>query len=141
MAKLTKEEYIEAWIDRYCDEHPDEKISDFEELRERADCAWYDTQIEAGAGKTEFDLTAEQEKVSQNLRKGARMVDAYGKERKRERKPNELKRELIQTIYDALKEFGYEDVQIVNIEQKVDIRTDGRYLTVALTEHRAPKTK
>ena len=80
---MTKEQFIEKWIDRYMDEHPDEKITDFDALREQADCEWYDNEVDHGKA-TEYDLTAEQAKVAQDAMKGmARAVNAYGKEVRR----------------------------------------------------------
>lgn len=137
---MTKEQYIEKWIDRYMDEHPDEKISDFKALEEQADCAWYDGQVEHGE-KTEYDLTAEQEKVAQEARKGmARAVNAYGKQVKRERKPNEAKREIVQAIAEAMANLG-ESVTVSNIERQVDFTLGGVSYSVTLTAHRPPKTK
>lgn len=136
MAKQTKEQFIEAWLDKYEQEHPDEKL-DYEALREQADCEWYDNQVDHGE-KTEYDLTAEQEKTSQGFRKGARAVNAYGKEVKRERKPNEAKRELMQAIAQGLADYGAE---ITNPERQVDFTWQGVAYSVTLTAHRPPKAK
>ena len=142
---MTKEQFIEKWIDRYMDEHPDEKITDFDALREQADCEWYDNEV--GDGKaTEYDLTAEQAKVAQDAMKGmARAVNAYGKEVKRERKPNENKRWIIERVKILLDGFALkgdlEAVEVANVERQVDFVKDGKHYTLTLTEHRPPKTK
>lgn len=145
MTTQTKEEFIEAWIDKYMEKHADEKIEDFDELREQADCAWYDMEVEHDCGKTEYDLTAEQERASQGFRKGARAVNAYGKTVKRERKPNEDKREIIGTIAQNLhRVFGpneekVEQVEISNVERQIDFLYRGTHYSVTLTAHRPPK--
>lgn len=142
---MTKEQFIEKWIDRYMDEHPDEKITDFDALREQADCEWYDNEVDHGKA-TEYDLTAEQAKVAQDAMKGmARAVNAYGKEVKRERKPNENKRWIIERVKILLDGFALkgdlETVEVANVERQVDFVKDGKHYTLTLTEHRPPKTK
>lgn len=142
---MTKEQFIEKWIDRYMDEHPDEKITDFNALREQADCEWYDNEVDHGKA-TEYDLTAEQAKVAQDAMKGmARAVNAYGKEVKRERKPNENKRWIIERVKILLDGFALkgdlEAVEVANVERQVDFVKDGKHYTLTLTEHRPPKTK
>lgn len=145
MAKQTKEQFIEAWLDKYEQNHPDEKL-DYEALREQADCEWYDNEVDHGE-KTEYDLTAEQEKTSQGFRKGARAVNAYGKEVKRERKPNEDKREIISTIAQNLvRVYGPEGekpegVEVANPERQIDFLYRGVHYSVTLTAHRPPKAK
>ncbi len=142
---MTKEQFIEKWIDRYMDEHPDEKITDFDALREQADCEWYDNEVDHGKA-TEYDLTAEQAKVAQDAMKGmARAVNAYGKEVKRERKPNENKRWIIERVKILLDGFALkgdlEAVEVANVERQVDFVKDGKHYTLTLTEHRPPKAK
>ena len=145
MAKQTKEEFIEAWIDKYMENHPDEKITDFAELREQADCEWYDNQVDHDE-QTEYDLTAEQKKVAQDFCKGARAVNAYGKTVKRERKPNEDKRDIIAALDDGLLSYlgddngnGLEHTEVVNVERQIDFEWKGIRYSVTLTAHRPPK--
>ena len=132
------EEWLDQWIDRYMDEHPDEKIEDFAALRQDALDAWWLNEIEHDRA-TPNDLTPEQEKESQKVRKGmARAVNAYGKEVKRERKPNEAKRELVQAIAEALTAYGS---TVTNPERQVDFTWQGVAYSVTLTAHRPPKAK
>lgn len=129
-------EWIDQWIDRWMDKHPDERVEDFTALREQAEDAWWENEIDHDR-PTPFDLTPEQEKESQKARKGmARAVNAYGKEVKRERKPNEAKRELVQAIAEALTAYGSE---VVNPERQVDFTWQGVAYSVTLTAHRPPK--
>lgn len=143
MAKQTKEQFIEAWLDKYEQNHPDEKL-DYEALREQADCEWYDNEVDHGEA-TEYDLTAEQKKVAQDFCKGARAVNAYGKTVKRERKPNEDKREIISTVADNLfRVFGPneekpEGVEVTNPERQIDFLYRGVRYSITLTAHRPPK--
>lgn len=135
---MTKEQFIDQYLDKYEQEHPDEKIN-YDELREQADCEWYDRQVDHGEA-TEYDLSAEQEAVSKEFRKG-KAVDAYGKERKRERKVNPDKRLLVQAMADC---FGAdsspcEAVEIVNPERQVDFVLNGVHYSATLTAHRPKK--
>ena len=139
---MTKEQFIENYLDQYEREHPNERI-DYEAVREQADCAWYDNEVEHGTA-TEYGYTAEQEKVSKELRKG-RAVNAYGKEVKRERKPNEDKREIIDTVAQNLfRVFGpneekVEGVEVTNPERQIDFLYRGVSYSITLTAHRPPK--
>ena len=143
MAKQTKEQFIEAWLDKYEQNHPDEKL-DYEALREQADCEWYDNEVDHGEA-TEYDLTAEQKKVAQDFCKGARAVNAYGKTVKRERKPNEDKREIVDTVAQNLhRVFGpneekVEEVTVANPERQIDFLYRGVRYSITLTAHRPPK--
>lgn len=143
MAKQTKEQFIETWLDKYEQNHPDEKL-DYEALREQADCEWYDNEVDHDEA-TEYDLTAEQKKVAQDFCKGARAVNAYGKAVKRERKPNEDKREIISTVADNLfRVFGPneekpEGVEVTNPERQIDFLYRGVRYSITLTAHRPPK--
>ena len=139
---MTKQEFIDKYLDKYEQDHPNEKI-DYDKLREKADCVWYDEQVDHGEA-TEYDLTAEQEKVAKEAMKGmARAVNAYGKEVKRERKPNENKRWIMERVRILLEGFelkgDLEAVDLTNAERAVDFVKDGKHYTLTLTEHRAPK--
>lgn len=141
---MTKEQFIENWLDKYEAKHPDEKL-DYEALREQADCEWYDRQVDHGE-KTEYDLTAEQEKVSQDARKGARAVNAYGKTVKRERKPNEDKRFIIAVLHEAMQATGEhaplgDGGKVINPERQIDFNLNGVDYSITLTAHRPPKAK
>ena len=132
---MTKEQFIDQYLGKYEQEHPDERI-DYTELREQADCAWYDQEVEHGTA-TEYALTAEQEQVSKDLRKG-RAVDAYGKERKRERKENPDKREIVQVLDEALTDL-VDNVTVANPERQIDFEYNGVHYSVTLTAHRPKK--
>lgn len=75
----------------------------------------------------------------------AHSVDAYGKKRTRERKPNEEKRDLIAYVAHALGECDhYEEtfaqtVEIVNIERQIDFKIGENHYSLTLTCHRKPK--
>lgn len=120
----------DEWLDKYIDKHGC-SLKD-------AECAWWDAQIDKG-NPTPYDLTPEQEKESRkaNRPRATKSVDAYGKERKRERKPNEDKRLLIDCLRDALQDF--DDCEVVNPERQVDFTLNGVHYSVTLTAHRKPK--
>lgn len=116
----------DEWVDNYIDTHPDSCIED-------AELAWWDEQIDKGEDLG--GLTAEQEAVSKELRKG-HAVDAYGKTRKRERKPDEVKREVIQRATEAFSDFSPE---VVNPEREIRFWIGSDCYSITLTKHRTPK--
>lgn len=140
---MTKEQYIEQYLDKYEQEHPDEKL-DYDALREQADCEWYDLQVDHGEA-TEYDLTAEQEKVAKDAMKGmARAVNAYGKEVKRVRKENHDKRFIISVLYEAMQATGEhaplgDGGKVINPERQIDFNLNGVDYSITLTAHRPPK--
>lgn len=146
---MTKEEFIDKFLDEYERKHPDERIN-YDELREQADCAWYDREVDKGH-KTEHDLTPEQEKNVKAWRKGAaksqEAVNAYGKKVvKRERKPNEVKRQVMTFLHDVLRVNSgcsplAPDAVLTNPERQIDFTICGKSYTLTLTEHRPPKAK
>ena len=143
---MTKEKFIDQYLDRYEQAHPDERI-DYDKLREEADCAWYDREVDKGH-KTEHDLTPEQEKNVKAWRKGLNgaksqaAVDAYGKTHvKRERKPNEVKRQVMDNLMGWAKALGLEGATLTNPERTLDFTCGGKSYTLTMTEHRPPKAK
>ena len=85
-----------------------------------------DAEIERGANP--HPLTPEQEKAS----KAARIVSTGPRTTpvKRERKPNEAKREIIQVLDEALTDIA-DDVTVTNIERQIDfVLDDVRYRVV-----------
>lgn len=137
--RYPTQEWLDGWIDKYLDNHPDEKITDWDALREDAETEWWDNEADHDR-PTPYDLTPEQEKASQEARKGARAVNAYGKTVKRERKPNEAKQEIIQTIDEALCDL-VDNVTVSNKERQIDFEFNGVKYSVTLTAHRPPKKK
>lgn len=106
-----------------------------------------DEDIDRGMAK-DFDLTKEQEKNVKEITKGMakrtqNSVDAFGKKRTRERKPNENKRWIVDNLRVLFEGFALngtvENVQVSNVERSVDFTKDGRHYTITLTEHRPPK--
>ena len=137
--RYPTQEWLDGWIDKYLDSHPDEKITDWDALREDAETEWWDNEADHDR-PTPYDLTPEQEKASQEARKGARAVNAYGKTVKRERKPNADKQEIIQTIDEALCDL-VDNVTVSNKERQIDFEFNGVQYSVTLTAHRPPKKK
>ena len=114
-----------------------------EEIRDMMDA---DARIDKG--EKLFEQTAEQKRASKQamngMAKSQDAVNAYGKKVKRERKPNEVKRWIIQRVKILCE--GWElngdalNVNITNLERAIDFEIDGRAFTLTLTEHRKPKT-
>lgn len=124
----------DEWVDRYIDTHPDSCIADAEQ-------AWWDEQVEKGDPEVGA-LAPEAEAVSKAMRKG-QAVDAYGKARKRERKPNADKAWAVQRIGILLEGFAgigeISEVVTDNPERAISYTRNGKRYTLTLTEHRAPK--
>ena len=98
----------------------------------------YDDEVEHGKA-TEFDLTEEQAKIAKQYT----AVDTKKRKAeytftKRERKPNEAKRELIQIFKQALDNAEI-DNNVSNIERQIDFEYENRQFSVTLTEHRPKK--
>ena len=87
-----------------------------------------DRKIDKGE-KMSFDLTKEQEKATRNLPQADRKP-FVPKLDKRERKPNEAKREIIQVLDEALTDL-VDDVTVTNVERQIDfIYNDVKYRIV-----------
>ncbi len=126
----------DEWIDRYIDAHEGANIKDAEQV-------WWDNEIDHG-NPTPFDLNEEQaENAKEVRRKMAKAVDAYGKQTKRERKPNENKRTIIgwlKALFEGFEMNGkISDLVISNEERSLDFTLDGKSYTLTLTEHRPKK--
>lgn len=82
----------------------------------------------------------EGEDIKEILKKRIKVAHVYDKKKgsvKRERKPDEEKREIIALIENTFKEaYPEASVEVVNIQQKVDIRVNGNYYTIMLTKHK-----
>ena len=125
------------WLDSYIIKHG----GDYE----TAEQAWWDNEIDHDR-PTPFDLTEEQAKTAKEMTKGARAVDAYGKTRKRERKPDEVKREVIATVAQNLPrcwlsdgEVKVTDITTENPEREIRFRIGSDLYSLTLTKHRTPK--
>ena len=97
----------EKWLTDYQSKHGCD--------REHAELAWWDNEIDHDR-PTPYDLDGTAEEVAKEMRKGARAVNAYGKAVKRERKPDEEKRELIARLAEALADLSPE---VVNPEREI----------------------
>ena len=125
------------WLDSYIAKHG----GDYED----AEQAWWDNEIDHDR-PTPFDLTEDQAKVAKEMTKGARAVDAYGKTRKRERKPDEVKREVIATVAQNLPrcwvadgEVKVTEITTPNPEREIRFRIGSDLYSLTLTKHRTPK--
>ena len=110
---------------------------------EATEMVLYDDDVEHGK-VTEYDLTAEQEKIAKQYTK----VDSKRKNSnyvftKRERKPNETKRTIMQwlkVLFDGFELNGeVSSVNLSNIERQIDFECDGKQFSITLTEHRPKK--
>jgi hypothetical protein len=87
-----------------------------------------DRKIDKGE-KMSFDLTKEQEKATRAMRQADRKP-FVPKLDKRERKPNEAKREIIQVLDEALTDL-VDDVTVTNVERQIDfVYNDVKYRIV-----------
>lgn len=99
-----------------------------------------DKEIDRGK-RMDFDLTPEQEKQTRKYRQADRKPAAY-KFTKRERKPNELKREIIDELFTFMCENWLEIAEhgeISNKERQIDFILNGENFSLMLTQHRKPK--
>lgn len=108
-------------------------------IKEATELALYDYAIEHDE-KTEFDLTPEQEKASKEMRStGTRKTTTYNF-KKRERKPNETKRKIIEFLFKVINaETLFEDATVSNVERQIDFSVNEKSYSLTLTEHRPKK--
>lgn len=108
-------------------------------VKEATELALYDYAIEHDE-KTEFDLTPEQEKASKEMRStGTRKTTTYNF-KKRERKPNETKRKIIEFLFKVINaETLFEDATVSNVERQIDFSVNEKSYSLTLTEHRPKK--
>lgn len=108
-------------------------------IKEATELALYDYAIEHDE-KTEFDLTPEQEKASKEMRStGTRKTTTYNF-KKRERKPNETKRKIIEFLFKIINaETLFENATISNVERQIDFSVNEKSYSLTLTEHRPKK--
>lgn len=104
--------------------------------------AEYDAQVEHDE-KTEFDLTAEQQKVAKNYTAThTKKTPTTYNFKKRERKPNDAKREIINFLKNSLtntEEIKPQGVTVTNIERQIDFTYSGEQFSITLTQHRPKK--
>ena len=86
-------------------------------------------------GEKLFELTAEQQAVAKKYRQGDRKPTVYNFNT-RERKADNDKREIIQTLDDALCDL-VDNVTVTNVERQIDFEFNGRKFRVVLS---APRT-
>lgn len=92
-----------------------------------------DKQIDRG--EQLFELSAEQKKVEKKMRQADRTKTVY-QFQKRERKPNQAKRDLIQILAATLRESA-ETLEITNIERQIDFSVDGTKYRIVLSAPRS----
>lgn len=92
-----------------------------------------DKKIDRGE-KMPFDLTKEQEKETRKYRQADRKPFVPNLT-KRERKPNEAKREIIQILDEALTDIA-DNVVVTNVERQIDFVMDGVKYRVVLSAPR-----
>lgn len=101
---------------------------------EAAEIMAYDKAVERGE-KTPHDLTPAQNKVAQSYaRTGTRKPTVY-KFEKKERKPNEPKRDLINLLADTLAQNA-ENVETTNPERQIDFTFNGTKYRIVLSAPR-----
>lgn len=90
-------------------------------------------------GEKLFELTEEQKKASKDARV-VHTVDAYGRNRKKEKKTDELKIEIVRVISNALIEAKLVDASSLhfeNAEREFTFSSNGRKFKIVLS---APRT-
>ena len=92
----------------------------------------YDKAVDRNE-KTPYDFTKEQEKATRKYRQADRKRDFTFQ--KRERKPTEPKRELIELFHNTLLEIA-DSVEVTNIERQIDFVVDGMRYRLVLSAPR-----
>ena len=93
-------------------------------------------------GENLFELSPEGKAVEKKMRQADRKKPFVPDLKQRERKPNEAKRELIQLLYDSLRESlkesedNYQDPIITNQERQIDFVYQGVNYRIVLSAPR-----
>lgn len=93
-----------------------------------------DKDIDRGK-KKDFDLTKEQIKATREYRQAERKPTVYDFS-KRERKPNEEKRMLIEVLRAAVDGNAGTDIEVTNIERQIDFKFNGTRYRIVLSAPR-----
>ena len=102
---------------------------------EAAEIMAYDKAVDRGE-KTPHDLTPAQNKVAQSYaRTGTRKPTVY-KFDKKERKPNDEKREIINGIVESVFFSWIDDIKITNPERQIDFSYNGTKYRIVLSAPR-----
>lgn len=131
LSKTEAKEDAEAIIQAYMnDEHMTREFAEATFIEETED-----------ANPEELAKMEADAKKNGALKVGARKaVDAYGKERKRERKANTVKRSIIKILFEAIKTIADSIQEVAETEEhKIDFTVGDKEYTVTLTEHRKKK--
>lgn len=108
--------------------------------REEADeILAYDNKVEH-TSRAEYDLPPDKAKVAQKFaHTGTRKMKETGLNLpKKERKPNEAKRDIMEVLRKAVAELS-EAVTVTNIERQLTFELDGETYEVTLVQKRKPK--
>lgn len=131
------QDWLDKWVDKWLEDNPDTKVDDFQQLYQKAETAWWYNEIDHDR-PTPNDLTPEQEKISQEMRKGMARSENRKTPVKRERKPNDTKREIIETLADSITKLA-DSITIQNVERQIDFELNGTKYSITLIAHRPPK--
>lgn len=97
----------------------------------------YDKSVEKGKA-TEYDLTEEQKKVASDMSKTGTRV--YNFSKKREKKVNEIKLDLINYLAEKLVDFGVEHLTLINAERQISFSIGENDYELTLTQKRKKKS-
>ena len=117
------------WLDGWMNKHKGKS-------KEDAEMAWWDKEIDADR-PTPFDLDEEHEQAAKKIVRKPANYSLEGKP-KRERKPNEEKRDIIEIFSETAKN-SFENVEIVNVERQIDFTIGENHYSLPITCHRKPK--
>lgn len=130
------QEWLDKWVDEYMDKHPDERITDFGELNEKAKDAWWVNEIDHNR-PTPFDLTPEQEKESKKARNTGTAKKRTGYKLSGTKKPKDAEKvELVQNMFEMVKTISSVDnCQIANEGREITFTVGENSYSFVLTKH------
>lgn len=88
------------------------------------------------------DLTPDQKKAVKKAKNATRAVDAYGKERKVQRKENPTKKGIVSELFEFLSEnskFEIETPEITNAERQISFKCGENWFELTLVQKRKKK--
>ena len=101
----------------------------------------YDMRVEKGE-KTEYDLSADKQKIAQKFAHAGKRKPTAFKFDKRQRKPNATKGGIIAELAEFLEknsQFSVENTTITNAERQIAFSIGGENFELTLVQKRKPK--
>lgn len=119
------------------------KVLEIDE-KEAREVIEYDYMVDHAKTKDvlRYDISKEQQKVAKAMTnigtraKKSPTIYKFDKDKPKNRKPNQIKADLIQYLYEKLINYNVDKTEIVNKEGKISFTIEDKNFSLTLTQHR-----